>query len=134
MMVPHVGASNESLAGAASMFFLSMVVGDSTRVGDVCQLLNVLWESPPTRTLYTRSDNDSFRNGKNRFYDAKSCDSTNQSDIGMESVRDRVTDGLYKCSSFDGNESIKGVGRIRYRHVEFANAKDSTWGYICKLS
>ena len=50
MMVPHVGASNESLAGAASMFFLSMVVGDSTRVGDVCQLLNVLWESPPTRT------------------------------------------------------------------------------------
>ena len=77
----------------------------------------------PTRTLYTRSDNDSLRNGKNRFYDAKSCNSTNQSDISLESVQDRVTDGLYKCRSFDGNESIKGVGRIGYQHVRFASFK-----------
>ena len=80
----------------------------------------------PHENLYTRSDNDSFRNGKNRFYDAKSCDSTNQSDISLESVQDRVTDGLYIFRSFDGNKSIKGVGRIRYQHGEFANAKALT--------
>jgi hypothetical protein len=100
-----------------------MVVGDSTKVGDVCKLMNVLWESPPHETLNTRPDNDSQGNGENRFYDAKSCDSTNQSDIGMGSVRDRVTCRLYICKSFDGNESIEGVGKISYQHVKFADLK-----------
>jgi hypothetical protein len=49
----------------------------------------------PHDTFYSRSDTDSQSYGKNRLYDAKPGDSTNQSNASMNSVRDRVTCGLY---------------------------------------
>lgn len=60
------------------------------------------------------NDNDSQRHGKNRFCDAKSGDSTNQSGISLESVRDIVDCVLYMCKSFSGSAAIKGVGGKRY--------------------
>jgi hypothetical protein len=75
----------------------------------------------PPRDFYSRSDNDSQSNGKNRLYDAKPDDSTNQSSISMDSVRDRVACSLYICKSLSGNGTVKGVGSIRYQHAEFAN-------------
>ena len=92
---------------------VSMVVGISTKVGDASYTVRTLGKSPH-ETLCTRSNDDSQRNGKNRFYDAKSGDSTNQSDIDLESVRDRVDCDLYICKSLTGSECIKGVGKVRY--------------------
>jgi hypothetical protein len=77
----------------------------------------------PHETFESRSDNDSQSNGKNHLYDAKAGDSTNQSSISMDSVRDRVSCSLYICKSLSGNESVKGVGNVRYHDVEFTNLK-----------
>jgi hypothetical protein len=77
----------------------------------------------PHDTFYSRSDNDSKSNRKNRLYDAKPGDTTNQSNVSMDSVRDRVTCGLYICRSLSGNESFKGVDRIGCQHVKFPTLK-----------
>jgi hypothetical protein len=87
----------------------------------------------PHDTFSSRSDNNSKSHGKNRLYDAKPGDSTNQSNVSMDSVRDRVTCGLYICTSLSGNESFKGVDRIGCQHVEFADFEAWFPQSLCRI-
>ena len=89
-----------------------MVVGDSTKVGDAGYC--TYFGKSPHETLLTCWNDDSQRNGKNRFYDASQAIApTNQKPI-WKACEIELTVIYTDASLSIGNENVRGVGKVRY--------------------